>query len=141
MNIKVGDKFIRTSYHFKPIFYDDLITIENVNSNTNTYRISYMQGKGIFFGIFTKEHILDNYIPYITFTADQDSKPYTHVPDQNSFTYGWSNGTGPTLTPITKENTEESCKQVNTDKKCECGADKCKAPFHSDWCPKYNKGE
>lgn len=22
---------------------------------------------------------------------------------------------------------------------CECGADKINAPFHSDWCPKYNQ--
>jgi hypothetical protein len=23
--------------------------------------------------------------------------------------------------------------------KCECGADKCKLPIHSEWCPKYEK--
>jgi len=23
--------------------------------------------------------------------------------------------------------------------KCECGADKCKLPVHSEWCPKYIK--
>lgn len=23
--------------------------------------------------------------------------------------------------------------------KCECGADSCKLPFHSDYCPKYKK--
>jgi Zn-dependent M32 family carboxypeptidase len=31
----------------------------------------------------------------------------------------------------------ESKKDATVALKCECGAEKCRLPSHSDWCPKY----
>lgn len=39
---------------------------------------------------------------------------------------------------VLRENPEQIV-FVNKDIQCECGADKCGSPGHSQWCPKYNR--